>query len=59
MNGSVVDRRIAVDRGVHLAVAVRVHVVEQPADVLAGEVALQRPRRVRVAERERQVRARR
>ena len=39
-----------------LVVAVLVHVVEEAAHVLADQVALQRPRRVRVAERDREVR---
>ncbi len=38
-----------------LPVSVLVHVVEQTADVFAGEVALERPRGVRVAQREREV----
>ena len=46
----------SVSSGHALVVSVLVHVVEQPAHVLAGEVALERPRRVRVAERDRQVR---
>ena len=54
MNGSSLERRIVVARRA-VRVAVRVHVVEQAAHVLAGEVALERPRGVRVAERQRQV----
>ena len=38
-----------------LPISVLVHVIEQPADVLAGEVALERPRGVGVAERHRHV----
>ena len=58
--GGEVDERLLGDRrvvvvGRALAVAVLVHVVEQAADVVAGEVALQRPRGVGVAERDRQV----
>ena len=55
MNGSAVTEGSRFARRA-LAVAVLVHVVEQPADVLAGQVALERPRGVRVAEREGQVR---
>ena len=43
-------------RGVAWRGAGPAHVVEQPADVLAGQVALQRPRGVGVAERRGQVR---
>ncbi len=39
-----------------LAVAAVVHVVDQPTGVLAGQVALERPRGVRVPDREHQVR---
>ena len=45
------NARVAVFRRA-LPVTARVHVVEQAADVLAGEIALERPRRVRVAERQ-------
>ena len=49
------DARIFVDRDAH-AVATGIHVREQPADVLAHQVRLQRPRRVGVADGEREVR---
>src|SRR3954454_13598796 len=39
-----------------LLVAVAVHVIDQPADIFAGEIAFQRPRRVGVAERRGHVR---
>ena len=40
-----------------LLVAVPVHVIDQPADIFAGQIAFQRPGRIGVAERGRQVRA--
>ena len=49
------DPRVVVDRDAHV-VAAGVHVREQPADVLADQVGLQRPGRVGVADREREVR---
>jgi ABC-type transporter Mla subunit MlaD len=49
------DRRIDIVRHA-LLVAVPVHVIDQPADIFAGEVAFQRPGRVGVAERGRHVR---
>src|SRR4029450_8468094 len=49
------DGRVVVDRDA-LVVAVRVQVPQQPDDVLADEVGLQRPGRVRVADGEGEVR---
>src|SRR6185503_7156772 len=54
------DRLIADVRIVHTRrahrITVTVHVVQEPANILRSEIALQRPRRVCVANREREVR---